>query len=105
MRQAIAASMIALLALSGCADTKTICGATYDSYGLFNADDKKNPDIQYKLVVGNLIWGVILFETIIAPVYFFGFSIMEPVGQKAPVKGAIATVPPTTCEARKVVGP
>lgn len=101
MRKVILVAVGASMLLSGCADTKTICGVTYDSYGLFNADDKKNPDIQYKLVIGNLIWGVLLFETIIAPVYFFGFSIMEPVGPKPNVKGAIAAVPPASCEMKR----
>jgi hypothetical protein len=35
--------------------------------------------VQYKTVVGNVIWGIILVETIIAPIYFFGFSLYEPV--------------------------
>jgi hypothetical protein len=28
-------------------------------------------------------------ETVIAPIYFFGFSMFEPVGGKSGVKGAI----------------
>lgn len=88
--------LVAAMALTGCAQPKTICGVTYDSYGLLNSDDKKNPEIEYRLVVGNLIWGILLAETIIAPVYFFGFSIFEPVGPRLAVKGAIG--PPPPCE-------
>lgn len=78
------------VAVMGCGDTKTIDGVTYDTYGLFNADEKKNPDIEYRLIVGNVVWGVILFETIAAPIYFFGFSIFEPVGKKPAIKGQVA---------------
>ncbi len=42
----------------GCADTKVINGVEYDTYGLLNKDDKKNPTIQYELVWGNIVWGV-----------------------------------------------
>lgn len=42
------ALVLACALLAGCAEPKTICGVTYDSYGLLNSDDKKNPDIQYK---------------------------------------------------------
>ena len=54
----------------------------YTTYGLFNKDDIKSPGVQYKVIWGNVIWGCFLFETIIAPVYFFGFSMLEPVGVK-----------------------
>lgn len=81
---------------SGCADTKVIDGVEYDTYGIVNASEKKNPDIEYRFVIGNAIWGVVLFETLIAPVYFYGFSIYEPVGKKSDnvdlPKGAIRKV-------------
>ena len=77
------------LAVTGCSDRKVIDGVDYDTYGLFNQDDKKNPEIEYNLVWGNLIWGIILIETIIAPVYFFGFDLFEPVGKKPQVKGQV----------------
>ena len=95
MRRSIAIALVAGLLLSGCARDMEICGATYTSYGLLNQDDRKNPDIEYRLVWGNVIWGAILVETVVAPIYFFGFSIFEPVGKKSPIKGAIA--PPGKC--------
>jgi len=33
------------------------------------------------MIWGNIIWGVILFVTVIAPIYFFGFSMFEPIGE------------------------
>ena len=68
--------------LFGCAEEKTINGTTYDTYGFFNQDSKKNPDIQYEVSLGNVFWGVILVETVIAPIYFFGYDLFEPVGPK-----------------------
>lgn len=75
--------------LAGCGSNRTINGVTYGTYGLFNVNEKKNPDIQYELIVGNLIWGIVLVETIVAPIYFFGFSLFEPVGPKPAIKGQV----------------
>ena len=63
---------------SGCADNKVIEGKEYDTYGFINESENKNPNISYSLSIGNVIWGILLFETIVAPVYFFGFSLYEP---------------------------
>lgn len=71
-----------MVMISGCGEKKYINGYTYDTYGLLNQNYKKNPDIEYKLIIGNVVWSVILVETIIAPFYFIGFSIYEPVGLK-----------------------
>lgn len=82
--------VLSLLAL-GCGDTKVIDGIKYDTYGLIDKEEKRNPDIEYKLITGNVVWGILLFETAIAPVYFFGFSLYEPVGKldKNKPKGGI----------------
>ena len=67
-----------------CADSKIIDGIKYDTYGLINKDDNKHPDIKYELVVGNIVWSCLLVQTVIAPIYFLGFSIYEPVRKKYP---------------------
>ncbi len=84
--------VISFLFVFGCGDSKVIkvpgnttTGYKYvefDTYGLFNQNDKKNPKIRYRLIIGNVVWSVILVETIIAPIYFLGFSLYEPVGLK-----------------------
>ena len=61
-----------------CADSKIIDGKFVEPYGLLNQDEK-NPDIHYRIVQGNVIWSVILCETLVMPVYFVGFSLYEPV--------------------------
>ncbi len=81
--------VLSLLFVLGCGNTKNIGGINYDTYGLFDKDEKKDPGIQYKIVWGNVIWGAILFKTIIAPIYFYGFSMWEPVGKKSPIIGQV----------------
>lgn len=73
--------VVLLVSFSACGDLKVIEGVQYDTYGLIS---EKSPGIKYRLIVGNLIWGILLVETIIAPVYFFGFSLFEPVGKINP---------------------
>lgn len=89
----IASTIIIALCCStvGCGQVKNIDGTTYDTYGFINRGEKKNPNIQYELIWGNIIWGAILCETIIAPIYFFGFSMYEPVAEKdiTIIKGAL----------------
>lgn len=78
--------------LTGCGDTKRISlkdpktgevtSNVYDTYGFFNKNSKENPNIQYEIILGNVIWACILSGSIIFPVYFIGFSLYEPVGPK-----------------------
>ena len=68
--------VVAVMALSGCGHPKTINGTTYPTRGLFQ---EKNPNIHYEVSVGNVVWSIILVETIIAPVYFVGWSIYNPI--------------------------
>lgn len=92
MRKIIIILMILIftLGISGCGNNKQINGKEYSTYGLINEDDMKNPNVEYRLIPGNIIWGCLLVETIIAPIYIFGFSIYEPIGSKTTVeKGVI----------------
>lgn len=84
--------MIITFLFIGCGSTKNIEGVTYDTQGLIStALGNANPKIEYKPIWGNIIWGAILFTTVIAPVYFYGFSMFEPVGIKNPdkIRGSI----------------
>ena len=69
--------------LCGCGDSRQINGTTYDTYGLFNEDTDKDPAVKYHIITGNVIWSVILCETIVFPIYFIGFSLYEPIGPTA----------------------
>jgi len=87
---AIIVLVVVSLAFSGCANTKVIDGVEYDTYGLLSKDEKKNEKIQYELVWGNIVWGAILFSSVVAPVYFYGFSMWEPVGKKSEIVGQVS---------------
>ena len=78
-----------LLLSFGCGKEKVIEGRTYKPIGVVNiiVDDSsllepKYKNIQYGICWGNIIWGIILSETLIAPIYFFGFSMFNPVNKK-----------------------
>ena len=77
--------------LYGCGDNKVINGTEYTTYGLLNEKDKRNSNIEYEVIWGNVIWGCLLFETIVAPIYFFGFSLFEPIQglDKSKPKGSV----------------
>jgi hypothetical protein len=83
--------MVVIIAttMSGCADNKRISTVennqtvtrVYAPYGIFS-QNKENPNVEYEVSIGNVVWGVILFETIIAPIIIFGWYLWEPVGPK-----------------------
>lgn len=60
---------------------------TFKQYGVIDmmlTAGKENaipdPRVEYKPIIGNIVWAVILSETIIAPVIFCGWYLFEPVG-------------------------
>ena len=71
----------------GCGDNMVIKGKEIETVGLVNMalNDAsllaiKDPQVKYQVIWGNVIWGALLFGTVIAPIYFYGFSMFEPVG-------------------------
>ena len=76
MFKKIAVSAVVVLALASCADSKVINGTEYEPIGAF---DDPAPCVNYDVVVGNVIWSVLLLETVVAPIYFIGFSFKEPI--------------------------
>ena len=56
-----------------------------ESYGLLN-EETRIDYVKYDICWGNAIWGFLLIETVIAPIYFWGFSLKEPIGSKDDVK-------------------
>lgn len=81
----VLAVVLNVLILSSCGNTKMIQGKQYDTYGLFNKKTHKNPNIEYEVIIGNVIWSILLCETIVFPVYFVGFSLYQPIGEKGKV--------------------
>ena len=78
-----------MVGLSGCNNTKTIAGHTYDTYGVMNQDENKNPNIKYEVSIGSVIVGVIFSESIIIPLYIIGWDLFQPVCEKTGVTGEI----------------
>ena len=74
--------LVASFLVTGCAKSKEIGGVEYKPYGLFNSDERKADSIQYEVSFGNVVWGVLLAETIFLPVYCFGFALHQPVSAK-----------------------
>jgi hypothetical protein len=90
MKKILIVLVVLAFIVAGCGNTKVIDGVEYDTYGLFNEGKMKNENVEYRLIVGNVVWSIILVETIVFPIYFVGFSIYEPVGKKGEViKGKI----------------
>ena len=80
MKVIAALFLVLCLFCAGCASDRKIGGMWHETTGLATRDTE-HPCVHYKFVVGNLIWSIILIETIIAPVYFLGWSLYEPVGE------------------------
>lgn len=78
MKRLITVILIWALLIAGCASTKVINGRKVEPYGLMNKE-KKEKCVEYKAHTGSIIWGIILIETIIAPIILFGKKLYEPV--------------------------
>ena len=89
--RAIATILASTMLLAACGENWTDPNTKkeYGTYGLFNEDTDRNPDVNYKISVGNVVWSIILVETIIMPVYFIGFSLYNPVGLKKCVEPGV----------------
>jgi hypothetical protein len=73
----LASVLAASLMLSGCGAPLDTGKKEYPTVGLFTWNERSK-DVCYSVSVGNTIWSIILVETIVAPVYFVGWSIMNP---------------------------
>lgn len=71
--------ILTMILLIGCADNKVIRGKEYETYGLLNEGEVRDPCIHYSLSMGNTIWGGVLLGTVFTPIYMYGFSLWEPV--------------------------
>lgn len=79
--------MLAVSLLQGCANSKS--GTTKEGrietaepYGWANYQTKKNPNFVYEVNLGNVVWSIILVETIVVPVWLTGWDLYEPIEPK-----------------------
>jgi hypothetical protein len=74
--------LLMLIINISCADSKTfkIDGkdVLVEPYGWADLSTKKE-NIRYETNVGNVVWSIILCETIVAPVVFTGWYLFEPI--------------------------
>lgn len=88
MKKLVSLVLIALLLLStmSCSSERTIkidgVRTVVPYYGAISADEERRDDVVYEASIWNVVMGIIFVETIIAPVYIFGFNTMKPVRQK-----------------------
>ena len=72
---------------TSCADSKKFTDKkgkefTAEPYGWANADARKIDTVVYQVNVGNVVWDILLSETIIVPVWLTGWQALEPVRLK-----------------------
>lgn len=77
MNRFFAATVLISIVLA-CGNDLNDCNQTFKTVGAFTEDEKVE-GITYKIIPGNVIWSVILIESVVVPVYFVGFSLWEPV--------------------------
>ena len=86
MKKIIALAVAASIALTGCADSKslTVDGVrkNYPTYGWINASEMKSDKVCYAVSTENVILSILLIETLVFPVYFVGFDLYEPIRVK-----------------------
>ncbi len=88
MRQIILFAVVAAILLTSCADEKTFRKSdgtefTAEPYGWMNTS-KKVPGVKYDVNPGNIVWSIVLGETVFAPVLFTGLALWEPVSYEEP---------------------
>ncbi len=82
MKKTVAIVLALCLVLTGCGQPLSTSKKEYPTYGLFNESTQKSKDVCYEISVGNVVWSIVLVETIIAPIYFVGWSLWNPVRLK-----------------------
>jgi hypothetical protein len=85
MKCLLAVVLIASILLIGCGQSKVINGVERKPVGIISMNTDMgtySKHVHYEPCWGNIIWGAILVETIIAPIYFYGFSMFNPVSVK-----------------------
>jgi hypothetical protein len=67
------------------ADTGVTQTITAEPYGWMN-QHKKIEGVEYQICVGNVVWDILLCETIVVPVVLTGVALYEPVKYTPPGK-------------------
>ena len=80
--------LMAVLILTSCASSKTfnIDGekTVVKPYGWANKQNRKFDNVVYEVSLGNVVWSILGFETIVVPVWLTGWQLYQPVRLKTP---------------------
>jgi hypothetical protein len=82
MKRSIIALCLTALFLTGCAHPVKQGTMKYVPYGIANEQTKRDPNIKYEISAGSVVFAIVFFETIIAPVYIVGWDLYQPVVEK-----------------------
>ena len=82
---AIIMAFALVVGMTSCASSKVLSvetengkqEASFHPVGWANMDTK-NEDIHYKVSAGNVVWSVLLVETVVVPVVLTGWYLFEP---------------------------
>jgi len=87
------------MSLVGCGKSMVIGGVERKPVGIASKYVPENlfgttysDSVKYEVCVGNVIWGIILCETIVVPIIVFGFSMFNPVSSIGSPAGQGETV-------------
>jgi hypothetical protein len=82
----VAALMFGAMTMTSCSQNKDLKlngkTHTFESYGWANYNEVKNDSVLYEASVGNIVWSVILSETVIVPIWLTGWDLYSPVRVK-----------------------
>lgn len=74
---------LAIVLLTSCADSQDfqVNGQVINAkpYGWANRDSRKIEGVVYEVNGGNIVWDIILCETIVVPIWLTGWQLYEPV--------------------------
>lgn len=87
MKKLITLITLCVFALAGCGVSKQLrlpdnTIKNYPTYGFFTEAQDKSDKVCYEFIAVNLIPFIIFIETVIVPIYIFGWDLWEPVRLK-----------------------
>lgn len=89
MKKLFGLLLIAIIALSSCADSKTFERAdgtkfVAEPYGWANYQSNKIEGVTYEACFENIVWDIVAIETVIVPVWLTAWELYEPVSYTEP---------------------
>ena len=78
--------LFVIISFTSCADSKELTinnqHVYVKPYGWADYETAKNDSVMYRVSVGNVVWSVLLSETIVAPIILTGWYLYEPIKKK-----------------------